>query len=84
MVSCFWLVIPFSFVALCSKNLEMTESQGAREMIQQNKRRAKETYKDGKKNEFLIHELVMRKVYNPASPLHPTFSGPYRIIEIRV
>ncbi len=24
----------------------------------------------------------MRKIYNPASPLHPTFSGPYRIIEI--
>jgi hypothetical protein len=47
-----------------------------------NKRKAKETYKDGKKNEFLIHELVMRKIYNPASPLHPTFSGPYRIIEI--
>jgi len=47
-----------------------------------NKRKSKEQYKKTKKSKFLLHELVMRKVYAPASALAPTFTGPYRVIEI--
>lgn len=47
-----------------------------------NKEKSKVRYKTGKKYNFLLHELVMRKVYNPPSLLHPVFTGPYRIMEI--
>jgi hypothetical protein len=47
-----------------------------------NKQKAKDSYKNGKKFKFLTHELVMRKQYNPASMLHPTFVGPYRIMQL--
>jgi len=47
-----------------------------------NKEKSKARYKTGKKYNFFLHELVMRKVYNPSSLLHPVFTGPYRIMEI--
>jgi dUTPase len=47
-----------------------------------NKKTAKSTYKNDNKTTFLLHELVMRKDYNPATPLHPTYIGPYRIMEL--
>ena len=47
-----------------------------------NKQKAKVSYKKGNQPEYILHELVMRKVYSPASILHPTYAGPFRIIEI--
>ena len=47
-----------------------------------NKQKAKLTYSKGIPKEFSIHELVMRKDYTPSSSLHPTFLGPYRIMEL--
>jgi hypothetical protein len=47
-----------------------------------NKHKNKDHYKTGVTQDFLLHELVMRKSYTPESPLHPTFTGPYRIIEL--
>jgi hypothetical protein len=48
----------------------------------QRKLRNKTHYKIGKKYNFYMNELVMYKVYTPASMLHPTFAGPARIIEL--
>ena len=47
-----------------------------------NKKKAKKYYKTHKKQPFLLHELVMRKHYTPASSLHATYVGPMRIMEI--
>jgi hypothetical protein len=47
-----------------------------------NKQKSKQSYKKGKNFNFLVHELVMRKVYNPPSMLHPTHVGPYRIMQL--
>jgi hypothetical protein len=47
-----------------------------------NKEKSKSYYKQGKKKPFTLHELVMRKDYTPMSPLHPTYVGPMRIIEL--
>ena len=47
-----------------------------------NKRKSKESYKTGITQPHLLHELVMRKIYTPSSPLHPTYTGPFRIIEL--
>ncbi|MEI7488246.1 MAG: hypothetical protein WCJ72_12720, partial [Chryseobacterium sp.] len=47
-----------------------------------NKEKAKQYYKKTEKCSFYLHELVMRKDYNPNSPLQPTYVGPYRIIEL--
>jgi hypothetical protein len=47
-----------------------------------NKQKSKKSYKKGKHFNFLVHELVMRKVYNPPSMLHPTHVGPYRIMQL--
>ncbi len=47
-----------------------------------NKEKSKSYYKKGKKKPFTLHELVMRKDYTPTSPLHPTYVGPMRIIEL--
>jgi hypothetical protein len=48
----------------------------------QKKNRNKEYYRLGKKFNFYINELVMYKVYTPASMLHPTYAGPARIVEM--
>jgi hypothetical protein len=42
----------------------------------------KKYYKIGKKYNFYINELVIYKVYTPASMLHPTYTGPARIVEL--
>jgi hypothetical protein len=49
-----------------------------------NKRLSKTYYKKGKLTAppFSLHEIVMRKIYNPPSLLHATFTGPYRIIKL--
>ena len=47
-----------------------------------NKAQSKHMYKKGIATPYLLHELVMRKVHNPATALHPTFAGPVRILEI--
>jgi hypothetical protein len=47
-----------------------------------NKEKSKSYYKQGKKKPFTLHELVMRKDYTPTSPLHPTYVGTMRIIEL--
>jgi hypothetical protein len=48
----------------------------------QKKNRNKEYYRLGKKFNFYINELVMYKVYTPASMLHPTYAGPARIVDL--
>ena len=52
------------------------------EKFLKNKHKSKEYYKKGLTRPYLLHELVMRKIYTPESPLHPTFAGPFRIIEL--
>ena len=47
-----------------------------------NKHKSKEHYKEGRTYPYLLHELVMRKIYTPESPFHPTFTGPFRVIEL--
>jgi len=47
-----------------------------------NREKPKKHYKTGKTYNFSLHELVMRKIYNPSSALHPVFTGPYRIMDI--
>jgi len=47
-----------------------------------NREKSKLQYKSGKQYNFYLHELVMRKIYNPSSAIHPVFTGPYRIMEI--
>jgi len=49
----------------------------------QKRQRNKTYYKVGKKYNFYINELVMYKVYKPESLLHPTYSGPARIIDLQ-
>jgi hypothetical protein len=46
------------------------------------KAQSKHMYKKGISTPYLLHELVMRKIHNPATALHPTFAGPVRILEI--
>lgn len=46
------------------------------------RRRNKLYYKIGKEHKFYINELVMYKVYTPASMLHPTYTGPARIVDL--
>jgi hypothetical protein len=41
-------------------------------------------YKIGKEKKFYIDELVMYKVYKPDSMLHPTYTGPARIIDLNI
>jgi hypothetical protein len=52
------------------------------EKFVKNKAKSKLFYKKGIPTPYLLHELVMRKIYNPASSLHPTYAGPVRIIEL--
>ena len=47
-----------------------------------NKQKSKKYYKTHEKQPFLLHELVMRKHYTPASSLHPTYVGPMRIMDL--
>jgi dUTPase len=47
-----------------------------------NKDKNKEYYKNIKKQQFQVGELVMRKIYVTTSPLHPVYKGPYRIIKV--
>lgn len=47
-----------------------------------NKEKSKKSYKQGQKYKFKLHELVMRKVYTTASAISPTFTGPFRILEL--
>ncbi|MFM8446308.1 MAG: hypothetical protein ACKN9Z_03015, partial [Actinomycetota bacterium] len=48
----------------------------------QKRRKNKLYYKLGKAHKFYINELVMYKVYTPKSMLHPTYTGPARIIDL--
>jgi dUTPase len=48
----------------------------------QKRSRNKLHYKIGKEKKFYINELVMYKVYKPESMLHPTYTGPARIIDL--
>jgi hypothetical protein len=50
----------------------------------QKRSRNKLHYKIGKEKKFYINELVMYKVYKPESMLHPTYTGPARIIDLGV
>jgi dUTPase len=63
-------------------NFEANKFRSAIMKFLHNKQKRKDTYKTGVTQPFLVHELVMRKIYNPASPLHPTYAGPLRIIEL--
>ncbi len=58
------------------------EFKGQLKKFLHNKQKSKQSYQKGTPKPFILHELVMRKVYNPASPLHDTFCGPYRIMEL--
>jgi hypothetical protein len=57
--------------------------RGAIQKFLNNKEKSKKHYPKGKEHNFILHELVMRKDYTPASALSPTFVGPYRIIELQ-
>jgi hypothetical protein len=57
--------------------------RGAIQKFLNNKEKSKKHYPKGKEHNFILHELVMRKDYTPASALNPTFIGPYRIVEIQ-
>jgi dUTPase len=47
------------------------------------KDKSKQRYKSKFKHlPYSLHEIVMRKNYNPSSSLHPTFVGPYRILKL--
>jgi hypothetical protein len=48
----------------------------------QKRQRNKTYYRLGKKYQFYINELVMYRVYAPASMLHPTYAGPARIVDL--
>jgi hypothetical protein len=52
------------------------------EKFLKNKAKSKLFYKRGIDTPYLLHELVMRKIHNPSSALHPTYAGPVRIIEL--
>ena len=56
--------------------------RGAIQKFLKNKKKQKSYYKTNEKFQFTLHELVMRKEYTPASSLHPTYLGPYRIMEL--
>jgi len=56
--------------------------RGAIQKFLKNKKKQKNYYKTNDKFKFTLHELVMRKEYTPTSSLHPTFLGPYRIMDL--
>jgi dUTPase len=63
-------------------NFQADKFRGAIAKFLHNKQKTKSSYKEGIKYPYLLHELVMRKIHNPASALHPTYAGPYRVIEL--
>ncbi len=53
--------------------------RGAIQKFLKNKQKNKPLYQDQKNHNFMLHELVMRKAFTPASSLQHTYVGPYRI-----
>ncbi|MEG1724594.1 MAG: RNase H-like domain-containing protein [Anaerovoracaceae bacterium] len=66
------------------KDLEKVANDFRKKMgrFMQQRNRNKTYYKIGKKFQFYINELVMYRVYTPASMLEPTFTGPARIVDL--
>ena len=64
------------------ENLEETAKKFRDKMgrFMAKRERNKKYYKIGKEHKFYIYELVMKAEYVPDSALHPTHSGPHRII----
>jgi dUTPase len=56
--------------------------RGAIQKFLKNKQKNKPLYQDQKNHNFMLHELVMRKAFTPASSLQHTYVGPYRIMEL--